>query len=272
MRMHRVPKSRYNIKSLVMGHGSASRSSRRTYGQKRGNWRWISSVRALDRLRAIAPTGVRRRHSGKERKGRAAVARPFERQSSDRPGFARLGQLIDDFHHIGPDRPLYRHALNAWASPLATCALPKGVCYLLTYLSVASTARCSARRSMASAARRSAPRSMAQGLAPRSKARRSGHCSTLDGSMLGSALDSLCASTLSSARNGVGGSTFGFALDGNGSTLCSLLDGFNGSTYSLALEASAAQRSARRSIIYATRRSIVLSTAQCPSRRTWATH
>ena len=28
----------------------------------------------------------------------------------------------------------YRHALNAWASPLATCALPKGVCYLLTYL------------------------------------------------------------------------------------------------------------------------------------------
>ena len=27
----------------------------------------------------------------------------------------------------------YRHALNAWASPLATCALPKGVCYLLTY-------------------------------------------------------------------------------------------------------------------------------------------
>ena len=137
--------------------------------------------------------------------------------------------------------------------------------------SVASTARCSARRSMASLARRLAPRSMAQGLAPRSKARRSGHCSTLDGSMLGSALDSLCASTLSSARNGVGGSTFGFALDGNGSTLCSLLDGFNGSTYSLALEASAAQRSARRSIIYATRRSIVLSTAQCPSRRTLAT-
>ena len=28
----------------------------------------------------------------------------------------------------------YRHALNAWVSPLATCALPKGVCYLLTYL------------------------------------------------------------------------------------------------------------------------------------------
>ena len=27
----------------------------------------------------------------------------------------------------------YRHALNAWVSPLATCALPKGVCYLLTY-------------------------------------------------------------------------------------------------------------------------------------------
>ena len=26
------------------------------------------------------------------------------------------------------------HALNAWASPLATCALPKGVCYSLTYL------------------------------------------------------------------------------------------------------------------------------------------
>ena len=29
---------------------------------------------------------------------------------------------------------LYRHALHAWVSPLATCALPKGVCYLLTYL------------------------------------------------------------------------------------------------------------------------------------------
>ena len=28
----------------------------------------------------------------------------------------------------------YRHALNAWVFPLATCALPKGVCYLLTYL------------------------------------------------------------------------------------------------------------------------------------------
>ena len=28
---------------------------------------------------------------------------------------------------------IYRHALNAWVSPLATCALPKGVCYLLTY-------------------------------------------------------------------------------------------------------------------------------------------
>ena len=27
-----------------------------------------------------------------------------------------------------------RNALNAWASPLATCAPPKGVCYLLTYL------------------------------------------------------------------------------------------------------------------------------------------
>ena len=30
----------------------------------------------------------------------------------------------------------YRHALNAWVSPLATCALPKGVRYLLTYLRV----------------------------------------------------------------------------------------------------------------------------------------
>ena len=75
--------------------------------------------------------------------------------------------------------------------------------------------------------------------------------------MLGSALDSLCASTLSSARNGVGGSTFGFALEGNGSTLGSLLDGFNGSTYSLALEGiGCSKRSARRSIIYATRRSL----------------
>ena len=33
----------------------------------------------------------------------------------------------------------YRHALNAWVSPLATCALPKGVCYLLTYLRVAAS-------------------------------------------------------------------------------------------------------------------------------------
>ena len=32
---------------------------------------------------------------------------------------------------------IYRHALNAWVSPLATCALPKGVCYLLTYLLLA---------------------------------------------------------------------------------------------------------------------------------------
>ena len=30
----------------------------------------------------------------------------------------------------------YRHALHAWASPLATCALPKGVCYLLTLLTL----------------------------------------------------------------------------------------------------------------------------------------
>ena len=58
-------------------HGSASRSSRRTYEQRRGNWRGISSVRALDRLRAITPTGVRRRHSGKrrrEREGRTALS------------------------------------------------------------------------------------------------------------------------------------------------------------------------------------------------------
>ena len=132
--MHRVPKSRYNIKSLVMGHGSASRSSRRTYGQRRGNWRWISSVRALDRLRAIAPTGVRRRHSGKERKGRAAVARPFERQSSDRPGFAWLGQLIDDFHHIGPDRPLPPAPRSECLGfpPRHVCAAER--CLLLTYL------------------------------------------------------------------------------------------------------------------------------------------
>ena len=27
----------------------------------------------------------------------------------------------------------YRHAMHAWVSPLATCALPKGVCYLITY-------------------------------------------------------------------------------------------------------------------------------------------
>ena len=32
----------------------------------------------------------------------------------------------------------YRHALNAWVSPLATCALPKGVSYLLTKRSVRS--------------------------------------------------------------------------------------------------------------------------------------
>ena len=61
------------------------------------------------------------------------MARPFERQSSDRPGFAWLGQLIDDFHHIGPDRPLPPRS-ECLGFPLATCALPKGVCYLLTYL------------------------------------------------------------------------------------------------------------------------------------------
>ena len=39
----------------------------------------------------------------------------------------------------------YRHALNAWVSPLATCALPKGVCYLLTYLLILERAGCVAR-------------------------------------------------------------------------------------------------------------------------------
>ena len=34
-----------------------------------------------------------------------------------------------------PSGRSYRHALNAWVPPLATCALPKGVCYLLTYYS-----------------------------------------------------------------------------------------------------------------------------------------
>ena len=34
---------------------------------------------------------------------------------------------------------IYRHALNAWVSPLATCALPKGVCYLLTYYLIYGT-------------------------------------------------------------------------------------------------------------------------------------
>ena len=33
----------------------------------------------------------------------------------------------------------HRHALYAWVPPLATCALPKGVCYLLTYLLTADT-------------------------------------------------------------------------------------------------------------------------------------
>ena len=80
-------------RAMAAAARASSRSSRRTYGQRRGNWRWISSVRALDRLRAIAPTGVRRRHSGKERKGRAAVARPFERQL--RSARVRLARTTD---------------------------------------------------------------------------------------------------------------------------------------------------------------------------------
>ena len=42
--------------------------------------------------------------------------------------------LISDLRSVSP----HRHALHAWVpprgSPLATCALPKGVCYLLTRL------------------------------------------------------------------------------------------------------------------------------------------
>ena len=75
--------------------------------------------------------------AARERKGRAALAPLFERQSSDRPWRAWLGRLSDDFHHTDPTA-IYRHALNAWVSPLATCALPKGVCYLLTYLLLTS--------------------------------------------------------------------------------------------------------------------------------------
>ena len=48
----------------------------RTYEQRRGNWRWISSVRALDRLRAIAPTGVRRRRSDKRERGARSSGAP----------------------------------------------------------------------------------------------------------------------------------------------------------------------------------------------------
>ena len=44
--------------------------------------------------------------------------------------------LIDDFHHIrhltAPPPPRF----VCLGAPLATCALPKGVCYLLTYLLV----------------------------------------------------------------------------------------------------------------------------------------
>ena len=61
----------------------------------------------------------------------------------------------------------------------------------------------------------------------------------LEGSRLGSVLNSLDDSTLSSTLNGLDSSAFD---------------------------------SARRSIFYATRRSIVLSTARCPSRRTLAIH
>ena len=70
--------------------------------------------------------------AARERKGRAAVARPFERQSSDRPGFAWLGQLIDDFHHIGPDRPLPPRSECLGFPPRHVCAAER--CLLLTYL------------------------------------------------------------------------------------------------------------------------------------------
>ena len=60
--------------------------------------------------------------------------------------------LIDDFHHIrhltAPPPPRF----VCLGAPLATCALPKGVCYLLTYLLTHTKSRGSASRGRTRAA------------------------------------------------------------------------------------------------------------------------
>ena len=63
---------------------------------------------------------------------RARAVRDTGRRSL--PAYCPARVLIDDFHHIrhltAPPPPRF----VCLGAPLATCALPKGVCYLLTYL------------------------------------------------------------------------------------------------------------------------------------------
>ena len=85
--------------------------------------------------RAGELTDARRRLSdkrGRETRNNGARAYVIGRRSLPVSCPARV--LIDDFHHIrhltAPPPPRF----VCLGAPLATCALPKGVCYLLTYL------------------------------------------------------------------------------------------------------------------------------------------
>ena len=64
---------------------------------------------------------------------RACLRALFESDSgSDRPEIATwLGQLIDDFHHIGPDRPLPPRSECLGFPPRHVRAAER--CFLLTY-------------------------------------------------------------------------------------------------------------------------------------------
>ena len=119
----------------VSAHGAHGGSTGRSEAIGDGPLRTVDSESSSRQARGDA-----RRSSGRrEREGCAGSGAPVLRDRwlrSTGPGIAWLGQLIDDFHHIGPDRPLPPRSACLGFPPRHVCAAER--CLLLTYVTYAS--------------------------------------------------------------------------------------------------------------------------------------